>query len=69
MTDGGTQTPATSSLFTARIRATALAVLNKESDAWTTTEWSKAAIDLASAVVAAAGDIDKIEFGNGADDD
>jgi len=53
----------TTSLFPDRVRATALAVLNKESDAWTPVEWSKAAIDLASAIVAVADDIGKIEVG------
>lgn len=51
-----------SGMFAAHIRATALAVLNKESDAWTHVEWSKAAIALASAIVAAVGDIDKVEL-------
>lgn len=51
-------------LFPVHIRATALAVLSKESGAWTPDEWSRAAITLASAIAAAAGDIDKIEEGD-----
>ena len=47
------------SVFPAETRARALEVLG-DTDAWTGGDWQRAAIHLASAVVAVAGDLDKV---------
>ena len=47
------------SLFTPETRARALEVLG-DTDTWTGSDWQRAAIHLASAVVAVAGDLDRL---------